>query len=176
MRLRQNKRELHELPETEMVKSGTIRLAAGLKISVLLSVLTLISQTGYLVLRGFYITLNGMDCWHFGRPKDKRLQVAYLSCSGGQSFKVRLWRWRRRGGGKGRAIFTYIHTRKGKRAIHPPGKSIHASKHPCTRVPQLCTQYHTFRPKIPSAAHDFAPQTETTTFCLVFCINPYSML
>ena len=43
------------------------------------------------------------------------------------------------------------------------------------KVQQLCTQYRTFRPKIPSAAHDLAPQTETTTVCLVFCINPSSM-
>ena len=40
---------------------------------------------------------------------------------------------------------------------------------------QLCTQYRTFRQKIPSAANDLAPQTETTTVCLVFCINPSSM-
>ena len=44
------------------------------------------------------------------------------------------------------------------------------------KVQQLCTQYRTFRPKIPCAAHDLAPQTETTTVCLVFCINPSSML
>ena len=44
------------------------------------------------------------------------------------------------------------------------------------KVPQLCTQYCTFRPNIPSAAYDLAPQTETTTVCLVFCINPSSML
>ena len=43
------------------------------------------------------------------------------------------------------------------------------------KVQQLCTQYRTFRPKIPSAAHDLAPQTEMTTVCLVFCINPSSM-
>ena len=43
------------------------------------------------------------------------------------------------------------------------------------KVQQLCTQYCTFRPKFPSAAHDLAPQTETTTVCLVFCINPSSM-
>ena len=42
------------------------------------------------------------------------------------------------------------------------------------KVQQLCTQYRTFRPKIPSAAHDLAPQTEMTTVCLVFCINPSS--
>ena len=52
--------------------------------------------------------------------------------------------------------------------------------HPPTKVKgkvqQLCTQFCTFRPKIPSAAHDLAPQTETTTVCLVFCINPSSML
>ena len=39
----------------------------------------------------------------------------------------------------------------------------------------LCTQYRTFRPKIPSAAYDLAPQTETTTVCLAFFINPSSM-
>ena len=30
--------------------------------------------------------------------------------------------------------------------------------------------------EIPSAALDLAPQTETTTVCLVFCINPSSMI
>ena len=43
------------------------------------------------------------------------------------------------------------------------------------KVQQLCTPYCTFRPNIPSAAYDLAPQTETTTVCLVFCINPSSM-
>ena len=46
--------------------------------------------------------------------------------------------------------------------------------HPPTKVKGKVQQ--TFRPKIPSAAHDLAPQTETTTVCLVFCINPSSML
>ena len=41
---------------------------------------------------------------------------------------------------------------------------------------QLCTQYFTCRPKIPSAEFDLAPQTETTTACLAFCINPSSMI
>ena len=52
--------------------------------------------------------------------------------------------------------------------------------HPPTKVKgkvqQLCTQYHTLRPKIPSAAYDLAPQTETTAVCLAFCINPSSMV
>ena len=43
------------------------------------------------------------------------------------------------------------------------------------KVQQLCTQYHTFRPKIPSVAYNLAPQTETTTVCLAFCINTSSM-
>ena len=52
--------------------------------------------------------------------------------------------------------------------------------HPPTKVKgkvqQLCTQYRTFRPQILSAAYDLAPQTETTTVCLGFCINPSSMV
>ena len=43
------------------------------------------------------------------------------------------------------------------------------------KVQRLCTQYCTFRTKIPIAAYDLAPQTETTTVCLAFCINPSSM-
>ena len=43
------------------------------------------------------------------------------------------------------------------------------------KVQLLCTLYCTFRTKIPIAAYDLAPQTETTTVCLVFCINPSSM-
>ena len=43
------------------------------------------------------------------------------------------------------------------------------------KVQRLCTQYCTFRTKIPIAAYDLAPQTEMTTVCLVFCINPSSM-
>ena len=43
------------------------------------------------------------------------------------------------------------------------------------KVQQLCTQYRTFRPKIPSAAYDLAPQTERATVCLAFCINPSSL-
>ena len=37
------------------------------------------------------------------------------------------------------------------------------------------TQFCTFRTKIPSAAYYLAPQAETTTVCLAFCINPSSM-
>ena len=47
----------------------------------------------------------------------------------------------------------------------------HKSKGKSTK----CTPYCTFRPKIPIAACDLAPQTEMTTVCLVFCINPSSM-
>ena len=54
---------------------------------------------------------------------------------------------------------------------HPPPPSTKVKG----KVQQLCTQYRTFRPKIPCVAHDLAPQTETTTVCLVFCINPSSM-
>ena len=43
------------------------------------------------------------------------------------------------------------------------------------KVQQLFTQYSTFRPQILSAAFDLAPQTETTTVCLAFCVNPSSM-
>ena len=43
------------------------------------------------------------------------------------------------------------------------------------KVQLLCTLYCTFRTKIPIAAYDLAPQTEMTTVCLVFCINPSSM-
>ena len=48
----------------------------------------------------------------------------------------------------------------------------HKSKGKSTK----CTPYCTFRPKIPIAACDLAPQTEMTTVCLVFCINPSSMV
>ena len=44
------------------------------------------------------------------------------------------------------------------------------------KVQLLCTLYCTFRTKIPIAAYDLAPQTEMTTVCLVFCINPSSMM
>ena len=44
------------------------------------------------------------------------------------------------------------------------------------KVQWLFTQYCTFRTKIPIVAYYLAPQTETTTVCLVFCINPSSMV
>ena len=40
----------------------------------------------------------------------------------------------------------------------------------------LCTQCYNFTPKFPFAAFDLDPQSKTTTFCLVFCFNPSSML
>ena len=55
---------------------------------------------------------------------------------------------------------------------HPPSTTPTKAK---GKVQQLCTQYCTFRPNIPSAAYDLAPQTETTTVSLVFRINPSSM-
>ena len=33
--MRQNKKQLHELPDTKIVKSGTIRLASGVKVAFL---------------------------------------------------------------------------------------------------------------------------------------------
>ena len=51
-----------------------------------------------------------------------------------------------------------------KHPLPPPKKSKGKST-------KLCTQYPTFRPKIPSAAYNLAPQTETTTVCLAFCIH-----
>ena len=41
----------------------------------------------------------------------------------------------------------------------------------------LCTQYYPFtvNTNIPSVECDLVPQSATTTFCLGFCIYPYSM-
>ena len=66
--------------------------------------------------------------------------------------------------------YKYTH----KASPPPPHPLTHKSKG--GKIQRLCTQYCTFRTQIPIAGYNLAPQTETTTVCLVFCINPSSML